>query len=65
MSAEITYLPLSYEDCIKKKNHALKNGKCGWCNKEIKAEYFHNKLSIDEYFISALCMDCQLEEFGE
>ena len=55
----------AYNACITRRDHALDHGTCGWCNAEVKAIFFNDQKSVDEYFISALCMDCQVAEFGQ
>ena len=42
----------------------VKENRCPFCGKPIKAEEFRDKLSVKEYHISGLCQNCQDKTFG-
>ena len=41
------------------KDHAIDNSFCAWCNSKVVATEFHDELSMKDYSITGLCMDCQ------
>lgn len=42
----------------------VKQNRCPFCGKPIKAEEFRDRLSVKEFYISGLCQECQDKTFG-
>ena len=57
-------LEFRFDKVIQKRNNALLNGICAWCNEEVKAVSFKDDLSLKDYSITALCMSCQDKTYG-
>ena len=43
----------------------IKENKCPFCGNEINMDDFKDELSLKEFEISGLCMDCQNSTFGD
>lgn len=56
----------TYLNLIKKvKDEIKKNPYCVFCNHKCTSEEFEDMLSLQEFLISHICMDCQNKMFRE